>query len=454
MTAISDEVKGQAPAELLALLKDRASEFGISAGTEDNAQTIKCRLEGSGGDWLSYTYTQLFPGKLLKEAVVTITFRPGPGGRGTAVTAGGRHIRTEAPPGTAVDGDTNVDHEARTVWTYIKNMVTLELNARKEETITRTYNAGLKELFFMLRDPSLLVPPSYVAVESDGKKGLVKFQDPTGSLVYSVALADCHEPDRLTYELESNTSNMWVRSGRVELHLEKVHPAKSVLTARATSNRTQVSEQMRLSAMYLPSEQLSGYLSFRQDLGMLVGWIDAAVPLRIPHIRDMIVVQGDFVAGGKIEIRDSVVNRTTLETGPPPDEGKYIVHAERTAGDKVEVKDSIVSRSVLGGRGKNVEVYGNSLEAAFMDGRIDDSEAAMIEMLQQSLGITPEDNLRVLEGLHRLDSDEVRLYDVMLRKLLADGGAEMSPDALEKLRVGFRIPLVVHQALMTRLRSR
>jgi hypothetical protein len=108
-----------------------------------------------------------------------------------------------------------------------------------------------------------------------------------------------------------------------------------------------------------PPEQLSGYLSFRQDLGMLMSWIDADVPLQIPHIRDMTVVRGDFVAGPKVDIRDSIVSRTEIRTAPEPDDGKYLVHAERQAGEKVEVTNSVISRSDPAGRVNNVEVYQN-----------------------------------------------------------------------------------------------
>ena len=452
---MTEEVRGQIPGDVMAILKDKASQFEICTESGGSAQTIRCRLAEAGQDSLGYVYAHIFPGKMLKEVFVTISLGPGPDGRGTLVTLGGRLMRMEAPPGTPIDAGADVDHEVRTVWTYLKNIVMIEVNARNVETISRTYNAGMRELFFMLRDPGLLVPASFVTVERDEKKGRVRFQDTTGSLVYSIALLDYHEPDRLTYDIESNTSNMWVRSGRVELCIEKVHEAKSVLTARAVSDRTQLSEQMRMSAMYLPAEQLSGYLSFRQDLGMLMGLIDAAVPLQLPHIRDMIVVQGDFVAGGKIEIKDSVVNRTTIETGRTGDDGKYIVHAERTTGTKVDIKDSVVNRSELGGMGKNVEVYQKSLQAAFQDGLIDDSEAAMIDMLQRSLGITPEDNLRALEGTNILQTDKARQYEQTLSVIVAGGRTGPSDEAaLDTLRKQSGIAAIIHQALMTRLRSR
>jgi hypothetical protein len=452
---LTEEVRGQSPTDVMAILKDKASLFEISTESGGSAQTIRCRLAEADQDSLGYVYAQIFPGKMLKEIFVTISLLPGPEGRGTVVTLGGRLLRMEAPPGTPIDAGTDVDHEVRTVWTYLKNIVMIEANARNVETISRTYNAGMRELFFMLRDPMLLVPAMYVTVEKNEARGIVRFQDPSGSLVYSIALVDHQEPDRLTYNIESNTSNMWVRSGRVELCIEKVHEARSVLTARAVSDRAQLSEQMRMSAMYLPAEQLSGYLSFRQDLGLLMSWIDAAVPLQLPHIRDMIVVQGDFVAGGKIEIKDSIVNRTTIETGRTGDDGKYIVHADRTTGRKVDIKDSVVNRSELGGMGKNVEVYQKSLQAAFLDGFIDDSEAAMIEMLQRSLGITQEDNLKALEEINILETDQVKQYEQTLKTILAGGMTWPSDEAaLDTLRKQNGIAEIIHQALMIRLRPR
>ena len=327
-----------------------------------------------------------------------------------------------------------------------------EANAGKVEEVERTYNAGWRELFQMLKDPSLLLPASYVTVEKDESKGSVKFQDPTGSLVFLLRRTALEEPRKVSYHLESSTSNMWTRSGEVELVVEKLNETKSRLTARAVPGPTRISEQMRMSAMYLPAEQLSGYLSFRQDLGMLLGWIDTAVPLQIPHIRDLIVVQGDFVAGGKVEIRDSVVNRADIRTGGMQDDGRYVVHADRHTGDKIEIRDSVLNRSNIGGQKKNLEVYTSSLRAAFLDGRIDDSEASMLEALQFGLGITPGEHLSALEELGVLATDGVKQYARILETTLADGQIDVSEAAiLETLRRQYGIPLIINRALMTKL---
>jgi hypothetical protein len=320
------------------------------------------------------------------------------------------------------------------------------------DQIERVYNAGSRELFQMLKDPSLLTPAMYLTNEKDPVNGSVSFQDPSGSLVFLIRRTGLEEPNRLKYHMESNTSNMWIRTGDVELSIEKINEAKSRLVARAVPGPTEVAEQMKMSAMYLPAEQLQGYLSFRQDLGMLMGWIEAAVPIHIPHIRDMIVVQGDFVAGGKVEIKDSVLNRANIQTGAMKDDGKYIVHAGGQTGDKVTVKDSVVHRADIGGGGKSLEVYRKSMEAAFQDGRIDDSEATLLESLQSSLGITPEEHLSVLENLGVLEKDPVKQYSTVLGATLADGKIDDSEAAvLETLRKQYGIPLVIHRALCTKL---
>jgi hypothetical protein len=453
MTIASDEVVGQTPPEVMTVLKNTASEFEITVDSDGHAQTIRCHIKEAGDDSLTYLYTQIFPGRMFKEVLVRICLRPTE--RGTAVTVGGKSLRTEAPPGTPIKMDMDVKHDTATIWTYLKNIIMQEANAGKIETVTRTYNAGTRELFQLLRDPGLLVPASYITVEKDETEGRVKFQDPTGSLVYLIKRTDCQEHDKVTYAVESNTSNMWVRKGMVELSLERIHESKSVLTARAVPGQTRLSEQMRMSAMYIPAEQLSGYLSFRQDLAMLMGWIDAAVPLQIPHIRDMIVVQGDFVAGGKIEIRDSVVSRTQMGTGGANDNGSYIVHADRDVDKKVDIKDSVVNRTLIGGNERNVEIYQKCLQTAFQDGHVDDNEAAMIDMLQRSLGITPEENLRALEGLHLFEKEPVKQYEQILSAILASGRIDSSDEgALETLRIQNEIPLLIHHALLTRLRSR
>jgi uncharacterized protein YndB with AHSA1/START domain len=455
MAKTTEEVVGQTPHEVMTVLKNKASEFEITAESDGNAQTIRCRIDKAGQNSIGYIYTRIFPGRMFKEVLVTISLKPSSDGRGTAVTLRGKHLRTEAPPGTQIDDGGDIMIEAATVWTHLKNIVMQEVNAGKIETLTRTYNAGTRELFQLLKDPGLLVPASYITVEKDETGGRVKFQDPTGSLVYLIERTDCQEPDKVTYTVESNTSNMWVRKGNVELTLERVHESKSVLTARAVPARTQLSEQMRMSAMYLPAEQLSGYLSFRQDLGILMSWIDAAVPLQIPHIRDMIVVQGDFVAGGKVEIRDSVVNRTQIETGGASDNGRFVVHASRNMETKVDIRDSVVNRTDISGNEKNVEIYQKCLQTAIQDGRIEDNEAAMIDMLQRSLGITPEDNLRALEGLHLLEKEHVKQYEQILSAILASGMIGSSDEgALETLRIQNGIPHLIHQALITRFRSR
>lgn len=453
MTGRTEDVEGLAPEAVLAILKDKARTFEMEAGSDESTQIIKGRVEASGADSISYVYTQLFPGRLLREVLVTMTLKPKAGG--TAVAVGGRHLRTEAPPGTPIDGSADVRHEVTTVWTYLKNLVMQQVSSGRVETVERTYNAGMRELFCMLKDPALLVPSTYVTVENDAARGRIRFQDPTGSLAYQLERTGMEEPRKVSYHVESSTGNMWKRMGDVELTIEKVNEARSKLTARAVPGQTQLSEQMQFSAMYLPAEQLSGYLSFRQDLSMLLGWIDTAVPLQVPHIRDMIVVHGDFVAGGKVEIKDSVLNRTDIRTGGDKDDGKYIVHSVGQMDDKIEIKDTVINRSEIGGRGKNIEVYKSSLNAAFLDGRIDDSEAAMIETLQSSLGITPGEHLAVLDELGVLGKENVVHYARVLSTAMADGKIDTSEEAvLEALRQQYRMPLMVHNALVTRIRAR
>ncbi len=449
MTGKKDEIDDVPPGRVMKILKDKASAFTIRAGEDDNVQVVESRIIESGADSLTYEYRQFFPGKLLK--IFNIRLRLAPKGKGAVASVDGRLLRTEAPPGTVIEGGGDARHEAATLWTYLKNLVIQEINAGRVDQIERVYNAGPRELFQMLKDPSLLTPAMYLTNEKDPVNGSVSFQDPSGSLVFLIRRTGLEEPHRVKYHMESNTSNMWIRTGDVDLSIEKINEAKSRLVARAVPGPTEVAEQMKMSAMYLPAEQLQGYLSFRQDLGMLMGWIEAAVPIHIPHIRDMIVVQGDFVAGGKVEIKDSVVNRTNIQTGAMKDDGKYIVHAGGQTGDKVSIKDSVINRADIGSGGKNLEVYQKSMEAAFQDGRIDDSEASLLDSLQGSLGITPEEHFSVLEGLGVLDKDGVKQYARVLEATLADGKIDDSEAAvLETLRRQYGIPLVVHRALCTR----
>jgi hypothetical protein len=448
--AKKDEIAGLPPERVTAILRDKAARFSIRAGEDDNVQVVECRMTDTGPDTMNYEYDQLFPGKLLK--VVSIVVRLAPKGKGTVASLDGKLVRMEAPPGTPIQGSDDVSHDVMTFWTYLKNLVVQEENAGRVDRMERLYNAGYRELFTMLKDPSLLAPAPFIVTEKDEAAGSVSFQDASGSLLYDLRRLSVEEPRKVVYHLQSNTGNMWVRSGDVELVVEPINEAKSRLSATARPGPTEVAEQMKLSAMYLPAEQLQGYLSFRQDLGMLMAWIDGAVPLHIPHIRDMIIVQGDFVAGGKVEIKDSVLNRTDIRTGAMKDDGKYIVHAGKQTGDKIEIKDSVVNRADIGSGGKNLEVYQKSMQAAFQDGRIDDSEASLLDALQGSLGITPEEHLSVLEGLGVLEKDGVKQYARVLEATMADGKIDDSEAAvLEALRRQYGIPLVVHRALCTRL---
>jgi len=448
--ANKEDITGLPPERVMAILRDKAARFSIRAGEDDNVQVVECRLMDAGSDSMTYEYSQLFPGKFLK--VVKIVVRLAPKGKGTFAALNGRLLRMEAPPGTPIEGSDDVQHDVMTFWTYLKNLVVQEENAGRVDKMERVYNAGYRELFAMLKDPSLLAPAPFIVTEKDDAAGTVSFQDGSGTLLYDLRRLAFQEPRKVVYHLQSNTGNMWVRCGDVELVITPIDEAKSRLSATAHPGQTEVAEHMKLSAMYLPAEQLQGYLSFRQDLGMLMAWIDGAVPLHIPHIRDMIVVQGDFVAGGKVEIKDSVLNRTDIRTGTMKNDGKYIVHAGKQTGDKIDIRDSVINRADIGSGGKNLEVYKKSMEAAFLDGRIDDSEASLLDALQGSLGITPEEHLSVLEGLGVLDKDSIKQYAQVLATTLADGKIDDSEAAiLETLRRQYGIPLVIHRALCTKL---
>jgi hypothetical protein len=282
---------------------------------------------------------------------------------------------------------------------------------------------------------------------------------------------------------------MYTRSGRVELTIEPVSLAKCKLFLKAFPEPTKLSKQMEMSSMYLQPEQLQMYMSFKQDLQMMLGWIDAAVMLQIPHIRDMVIVQGDFVAGGKVEIKDSVLNKTNIEIGKGQDDGRFLVHSDRTVESKVTITDSVVNRSSVDANkanidssvvnrsnvdrpvdlkddvmardkstappvldNRNVEVYLKSLEAAFQDGIIDNSEALMLETLQKSFGITPEQHLFVLETLGVLKNEQVEKYAQILQTTLTDQRIDASEEAiLNTLRQQFKIPVIIHQALVTKL---
>jgi len=434
-----------------------------------------------------YQYLQFFPEKMLKEIILTITFIPQ--GEGSGITITGNMTRYEAPPGRQHQIEMDIKFDLTTTWTYLKNRITQETSQGKPESADRNYNAGMKELFIMLKNPVLLSPAYFVIVEQDEVRGFVKFQDPTGSLNYTVERLEYFEPDRIIYHVESNTSNMYTRSGTVEITIESVNLTKSKLHLRAAPEPTKLSKQMEMSSMYLQPEQLQAYLSFKQDLQMLLGWIDAAVVQQIPHIRDMVIVQGDFVAGSKVDIRDSVLNKTNIEIGKVPDDGRFLVHSDKTVESKVTITDSVVNRSNVDASkanvdgsvvnrstidkpvdmkndvmsrdkttaqpamdNKNVEVYMKSLEAAFQDGIIDNSEAMMLETLQKAFDITPEQHLGVMEALGVLKGEQVEKYAQILQTTLTDQKIDSSEEAiLNTLRTQFKIPMIIQQALVTKL---
>jgi hypothetical protein len=169
----------------------------------------------------------------------------------------------------------------------------------------------------------------------------------------------------------------------------------------------------------------------------------------------MVVVQGDFVAGGKFEIRDSVLNRTQIGTGCANDNGMFVVHASRNVEQKVDIRDSVVNRTDVYGTERNVEINQKCLQTAFQDEYIDDKEAAMIDILQRSIVITPEENLRALEGLHLFEEERVKQYEQTLSVILASGRiGSFDEGTLETMRIQNGIPLLIHQALITRFKSR
>ena len=115
MMSKKEEVAGIPPERVLAILKEKTAHFGFSAGEDDNVQIVECRLLDAGTDSLSYEYTQLFPGKMLKAVQVTIQLTPKE--PGTVASLGGRLLRMEAPPGRPIEGSADVKHEITTFWT-------------------------------------------------------------------------------------------------------------------------------------------------------------------------------------------------------------------------------------------------------------------------------------------------------------------------------------------------
>ena len=103
MTGKLEQLNGQTPQEIMAILKDPGAEFEITAASDENNQIIRCRIKEAGKDSVQYIDTQMFPGRMLKEVLVTTPMKPT--ARGTEVTHGGKHLRTEASPGTMINDE-------------------------------------------------------------------------------------------------------------------------------------------------------------------------------------------------------------------------------------------------------------------------------------------------------------------------------------------------------------
>ncbi len=115
------------------------------------------------------------------------------------------------------------------------------------------------------------------------------------------------------------------------------------------------------------------------------------------YIEEATVIQhiGEYVAGSKTTIRDSVVQRSQIGSGapaPPPPPGQL-----GSSAGEVTIQDSVVQRSQIGGgvSPAALDRYREALQRAWKDGQVDDDERFFLESMRETYGISDEMHLEL-----------------------------------------------------------
>jgi len=321
----------------------------------------------------------------------------------------------------------------------------------------------------LLSDPKHFSTSYYQTLESDPKS--IKFTDSMHSLVQGIALLEVNPAGAIVYKYVYDMPNMITKSSRMEIYIEPVDDLKSRITIKCTRIDLKFAEQMEASLHYLSKEVLEGFTSVCQELTTFHTMIDLAISSNLPYIRDAIIVKGDYI-GTKVDIKDSVLQRTTLNIDGGPSSKVHVRSDGNYIPQKVEIKDSVVTHSDLGSGGEtkvdgsviigkhdpekvdgaakclgdsNQETYRRALERAVADGKIVESEERMLRTLRNSLGITMAQHDQLIEEIRLSTDKNYQTYKQMVFDAMEDGNID--PDEvgmLETLRESLGISEYLH----------
>jgi hypothetical protein len=321
----------------------------------------------------------------------------------------------------------------------------------------------------LLSDPKHFSTSYYQTLASDPKS--IKFTDSMHSLVQGIELLEANPAGAIVYKYVYDMPNMITKSSRMEIYIEPVDDLKSRITIKCTRIDLRFAEQMEASLHYLNPEVLDGFTSVCQELTTFHTMIELAITSNLPYIRDAIIVKGDYI-GTKVDIKDSVLQRTTLNVDGGPSSKVHVRQDGDYIPSKVDIKDSVVTHSDLGtnsdtkvdgsviigkhgpekvdGAAKclgdpNLETYRRSLERALADGKIAESEERMLRTLRTSLGISMAQHDQLLEEITLSTDKNYQTYKQMVLDAMIDG--QIDPDEmgmLESLRQSLGISEYQH----------
>lgn len=340
--------------------------------------------------------------------------------------------------------------------------------------------AGITELRILLSQPKLLASPHYKLVELT--EDCLKLTDPYGMALYMVEFLEAPEPGPLKYIFTMKVDRMYTKSSELTVHLEKKSEVQTRIRLEARRVSFEFTKEMEMSLEYLSEETVAPWKSVLMELQTFLTLVDGAVSANLPHIKDAIIVQGDYV-GAKVDIKDSVMQRSEIKVDgkPPPD---VHVRANTYVSKKVEVKDSVVMRAGIGvgegdtkidesvviGRSSggekvggaaeclgdaNLETYRMALEQAMEDGIIVESEENMLRVLRGQLGVTAGQHDDLLSEIQKTSNRNIDIYRKVLAEALKDGGLDPDEEGmLESMRKGLGISTRSHELLLEELRRK
>lgn len=335
--------------------------------------------------------------------------------------------------------------------------------------IEKDINAGVTELRVLLSNPKNLATTYYQTLEKDDQH--LSFTDSMHSSMYGVELLEANPGGPVVYRFTMDMPSMIRKTSRMEIFIEPKDDIKTRMLIKSSRMDIQFAEQMEASLHYLPKDTLDGMTSTMMELTVFQGMIDQAIAANLPYIRDAIIVKGDYI-GTKVEIKDSVLQRTNINVdGKPPSDvhirtdGNYVptkttiensVITKSDIGKEgpVEVKDSVIvgkgGGEGVGGAAKclgnsNLEAYRRALERAMLDGVIVESEERLLRSLRSSLGVTVEQHEQLLEDIKLSTDKNYQTYKQVVFESMVDGRIDDDEmGMLESLRQSLGISDAIH----------